>query len=465
MPRVIRLPLLLLLSLVLAVPTAYALTDEDIERRFQALEQENTALREKLQQVESILKGQGIDPANPLIEQQVTATTTTAGDEPLIKRMDRFQQTVQQDASRIKIDGFLSAGFSTNDESGGLKHLPYGFNEGTDFQSDSVLGIQMAFKISEQAKVVTQLVSNGWDNWDVDVGWAYLAYEINDQVEFRAGRMRLPFYLYSESLDVGYSYPWVRPPLSLYISELNNYDGVDVTYRAHWGESTNRLSAYFGGYSFEENTHDRDVSIRGNDTFGVNWTNYWHDWTFRLAYSHLRNKVTFETETSLVFDATATPPCTYLPGCIGAELVLNEEVPETIDFYSYSTSYDDGTWLAIVEAAVTDVSEGNLLSDEVQGVLTLGYRWNKWLSYGGYGREYYKNTLTSDFARSKDRDYKLNFIGLRYEITPGIAAKLEWNYFYDFKGTSGPFENADAFVNGESFDSVNIYTFLIDAVF
>ncbi|WP_101757411.1 hypothetical protein [Oceanicoccus sp. KOV_DT_Chl] len=59
----------------------------------------------------------------------------------------------------------------------------------------------------------------------------------------------------------------------------------------------------------------------------------------------------------------------------------------------------------------------------------------------------------------------MNFVGLRYDITPGIAAKLEWNHFYDFKGTSGPFESPDAFVSGESFDAVDVYTFLIDAVF
>ena len=59
----------------------------------------------------------------------------------------------------------------------------------------------------------------------------------------------------------------------------------------------------------------------------------------------------------------------------------------------------------------------------------------------------------------------MGIAGLRYEITPGVAAKLEVNHFYDFKGTSGPFEVSDAFVNGDPLDAVDIYTFLIDAVF
>ena len=54
---------------------------------------------------------------------------------------------------------------------------------------------------------------------------------------------------------------------------------------------------------------------------------------------------------------------------------------------------------------------------------------------------------------------------MRYDITPGVSAKFQWDYFYDFKGTSGPFEDSEAALNGDSFDKVNIYTFIIDAVF
>lgn len=468
MNRVFRLSLVVLFSGTFALPSAHAITDEEIERRFQQLEAENTALKEKLKKVESVLKSQGIDPVDPLIEQRISASEATS--RRTAERMDQFQRSAtgsRDDLSRIKLDGFMTAGFSTNDESGGLKHRPYGFNDNLDFESDSVLGLQVTFDISDKARAVTQVVANGWNYWDPRIEWAYLAYDVSDQFTVRAGRMRLPFYYMSESLDVGYSYPWVRPPLTLYTTEISNYDGFDATYLFRTGESNHRLSAYMGTFSFEENSIDRFVDIVGDDVYGANWTTYWNDWTFRAGYSHLRTKASFTANIMDEVDPVNIPGfglVTPVDGFVRFE----GEIGESLEFYSYSTSYDDGDWMALLEMGVIEVSEGNFIGDEVQGHFTLGYHLDRWMPYGGYGREYYKEALTgptSQFARAADRNYKLNFFGMRYEIATGISAKLEWNHFYDFKGTVGPFEDADAAFGDGSFDKVDVYTFLIDAVF
>ncbi len=458
-----------------AIPNSFALTDEQIEERFRQLETENAALKSQLQQVEKVLKSQGVDPEQPLHEQAVVAQGIPHTDTPLAD----LKQTIDAEQNAVKIEGFMTAGFSSTDEKGGLKHSPYGFNGNADFESDSLVGLQMTFPINDQTKAVTQIVSRGWDDWDLDVEWAYLAYEATDSLTFRAGRMRMPFYLYSESLDVGYSYPWVRPPLALYTTELTNYDGFDAAYMFRTGDVTHRVSAFYGTFQFDENTFQQDVRVSGEDVWGANITSIYNDWTFRLAYTHLKNTADFQVATGFV-GGFACPPPPLPPGTpavcydpsvppytvFGEELNVEQKVQERINYYSYGFSYDDGNWLMIAEAAVTDVSDQNLLSDEVQGAFTLGYHINRWLPYAGYGREYYKKPLEEpSFARTLNRDYKMGILGLRYDISPGVDFKLEWNHYYDFKGTSGPFENADAFVDGESFDKVNVYTFLIDAVF
>lgn len=468
---VLRLTALAVMLCSIFTSAAHAMTGEEIEARFRQLEQENTALKEKLEQVESILKQQGVDPANPLTEQTVSASANAETPKPVPPQ--RFQQRSVEGIDRVKVDGFLSAGFSTNGETGGLQQIPYGFKEGADFESDAVLGVQVNFRIDERTKVVTQVVANGYDSWNADIGWAYLAYEINDKLEIRAGRMRLPLYHYSESLDVGYSYPWVRPPIVLYSPEISNYDGFDATYSMRWGDSLNRLSAYYGSYGFEENAVDRDVDVNGQDVMGFNWTTYLNDWTFRAGYSQLRNKASFDFARRVVGQTINPGTGAFDPNggvVVGQVEIDSATFAETINFYSYSTAYDDGNWLAILETAVTDASEEVLAGDAVQGVFTLGYRFGQWLPYLGYGREYYKDELVSpiaggNLARSNNRDYKLNFAGLRYDVSPGVAAKLEWNQFYDLKGSSGPFPDAPTFVDGDSFDSIDTFTFLIDAVF
>jgi opacity protein-like surface antigen len=469
---VVRLAVCVLLTYFYSV-SVVALTDEEIERRFTQLEQENAALKEKLKKVDNILKAQGIDPENPLTERAVLAGPKVAGPKEVraqtaAQRLDFAYQKMSDDLSRVKIQGFLSAGLSYNGESGGLAHRPYGYNNNADFNSDSALGLQIDFRINEKAKTVVQIVANGWEEWDPDIEWAYIAYDVSEQLSLRAGRMRLPFYLFSESLDVGYSYLWARPPLSLYTTEISNYDGFDATYWMRSGDVSHRISAFAGSYSFTEKDHSQDATVTGDDVFGLNWTTYWNDWTYRLSYAHLKNTANFEVETNRIYEQSYVNLNPTGPPLVqDRELVLREEVSEGIDYYSYAVSYDDGNWLAVFEAATLDVSEGNFIGDEVQGVATLGYHIGAFTPYIGFGREYYKNALdeSNRYARTHDRDYKLSFMGLRYDITPGITAKLEWNHFYDFEGTTGPFENAEVFSLGRQLDEVDIYTFLIDAVF
>src|SRR3990167_7050612 len=39
------------------------------------------------------------------------------------------------------------------------------------------------------------------------------------------GRLRLPFYLYSDFASIGYSYPWISPPEAGYFYPLSTVDG------------------------------------------------------------------------------------------------------------------------------------------------------------------------------------------------------------------------------------------------
>ena len=465
--------LALSLCLLCSSTAVYAMSEQEIERRFQLLEQENQALRNKLESVESVLKHQGIDPDQPLLETSVRANNDLAAETAQLRSsVSGLKQSVAAEQERIKFGGFLSAGFTRSDEAQDINHRPFGFNGNSDFSSDSVLGLQITFEINDSARAVTQIVANGWNDWDPDIEWAYLAYDYNEQVTMRAGRMRLPFYLYSESMDVGYSYPWVRPPLTMYNTELSNYDGMDIAWHLRTGDASHRLSAFYGSFKFDVSDPDLDATVSGDDVYGVNLTSYWNDWTYRLSYLHLDNSADFRFQTGLVLDAndpnfppSSIPPSVNGIDVSGVDFIYSDKLTVPLDFYSFATAYDDGQYMAILEIANLDVGKSDLLSDEVLGVLTLGYHLDRWLPYVGYGREYYKQSLDSLIARTPDRDYKTAFAGVRFDITPGISAKFQWDYFYDFKGTPGPFEESESFVNGDSFDQVNIYTFLIDAVF
>lgn len=427
----IRTLLLVIFTSFTAVVAVNAQTN--IEQRLNQLEAQNQQLKAKVEQLEK------------------NASNKTA--------LNRSKNDL---ASRFKINGFVSAGVTSSDQSRPLNYRPNGFNDDNDFNSDSVFGVQATFKMSDKLKASAQLVANAWEDWDVNLEWGYLSYQPNNDWQIKAGRLRVPFYYYSESLDVGYSYPWVRPPLPLYNNELSNYDGMDFTYRYRIGNATHRISAYIGSFEFDDKSDpSRSAKVKGDDIFGLNLTTNWMNWTFRWAYSHIDVQADMDITypVNLQSLGLSPQPVTILSS---TKLVLSDK----LNYNGITTSYDNGSFFATGEIATIDVEEAKLLSDEVTGVLTVGYRYNKVTPFVGYGRAYFKDALPKgSAARLNNRDYKLNFIGARYDIHPGVSLKLQWDHFYDFEGTAGPFDQADLIRKGGRFDDVNIYSFVIDAVF
>jgi hypothetical protein len=63
----------------------------------------------------------------------------------------------------------------------------------------------------------------------------------------RLGRTVLPSFLYSDTREVGYSNPWVRPPIEAYsLVPIDHSDGVDASYQVHFKGFTNTLMTAFG---------------------------------------------------------------------------------------------------------------------------------------------------------------------------------------------------------------------------
>jgi hypothetical protein len=79
------------------------------------------------------------------------------------------------------------------------------------------------------------------------VEWANVRYRFTPTFSARAGRTVLPAFLLSENRKVGYTFPWVRPPVEVYrLLPITTSDGVDVSYRAYHAETSHALQASFG---------------------------------------------------------------------------------------------------------------------------------------------------------------------------------------------------------------------------
>ena len=285
----------------------------------------------------------------------------------------------------------------------------------------SKFGAQLTYGLTDTLGVTLQATAKPLqDEWQANLEWAYLSWQANDQLMVRAGRLRSPVYMYSESLDVGFSYPWLRLPDEVYSQvQLSNYEGADVVYTLplSYGSVTFQVAAgqaknrdYFA--------YDDLFSIDYGKLFGGNVSLATNDYgTFRVGYVEADISTTIDG----VVNAFGTP--TYLQ--------LLELKKDKGKFTSIGYQYDNGTWLTANEWT-TRVTENDNNASIDSFYLMGGRRFGDFLAHVTYAQ--------LDENEGRQNSWTL---GLNYNIAPTVVLKTE----YKRVDTSGGYDGV--FVRGK----------------
>lgn len=133
-----------------------------------------------------------------------------------------------------RLNGFGSAGITHlgGEENGRTYGVAGQTNDSWRGDQLSKLGGQIQYGVTDTIGLTFQAtVKPEQDNWKANLEWAYISWQANDRLILRAGRLRNPVYMYSETLDVGFTYPWLRLPDEVYSQvQLSNYEGADAVY-------------------------------------------------------------------------------------------------------------------------------------------------------------------------------------------------------------------------------------------
>ncbi|PKH04967.1 hypothetical protein [Moritella sp. Urea-trap-13] len=349
-----------------------------------------------------------------------------------------LQEAISYDSlsDRMSINGFFTGKVGVASNDAGYN----GYDKEADFSEGSKLGIQGSFALTEQTKIVAQLVARGSDDWSTEMEWAFLSHDFDNGFVTRIGRLRVPLYMYSDYLEVGYAQPWASPPSELYsIVPLSSFDGVDVIYDFELGEVAVALQASYG--HADRDTGETLGEVDYEDILGASASFSYEEWVFRTTYY----QTTLNTTT---------------PGQLG-QFFDNEQSY----FAGVGLSYDNGSLLAISEFAVSDV-EGQY-SDTQSGYITLGYRISDFTPYVTYA--FLETTDDSERVNPADGLQKALFdwqrtaysVGTRYDISSNLALKADVTYATDFGDTSGGLTSNIVAKN----DDTIVYTVSFDAVF
>src|ERR1700683_748814 len=124
-----------------------------------------------------------------------------------------------------------------------------GYSENWSAAVDSLIGAQLTGNINPRLSAVVQIIAqqNSDNTYTPHVEWANVKYLVTPDFSIRIGRIVMPTFFVSDSVNVGYTTPWVRPPPAVYhLLPIDNSDGADISYRLHIGALTDTLQGNYG---------------------------------------------------------------------------------------------------------------------------------------------------------------------------------------------------------------------------
>ncbi|HCS65893.1 MAG TPA: DNA topoisomerase IV [Cellvibrio sp.] len=347
-------------------------------------------------------------------------------------------------AADVGISGFLSVGGGMVDDETNVSYDGY---DEEDLTFDrNLLGLQVTGQVNEKITATAQLIARSEKDYEITAEWAYLTWQASDNGKVRAGRLRTPLYTYSDSLDVGYSYPWISAPNEVYYLPFNNVDGLDYYLTAALGSFDTSFQAYYGSFdsdfSFEDGTQG-NASLRNQmgvaATFGKDW------WNFRAAFhqADLTVDIFNPTLDGFVGQLAGNPTFAYL-----VPRIIVEDDQGT--FAQVGLNIDTGLFVAAVEHVEFEVEE-TLLAKNVRDYVMVGVRLGDFLFHvtGSKADDEIADLAAGipvseqtaplignlqGIAAARDVDREVISLGARWDVSSGTALKLQIDDVDDVKG-------------------------------
>lgn len=342
--------------------------------------------------------------------------------------------------SDTTINGFASikAGMTT-----GSDEQLYGYDDTLDFKNESLIALQVKSDLGDRLSVTAQLLGRGRDDFDVGFEWAFISYQLSDNMTINAGRLRTPFYKYSDFKDVGYAYDWLRVPQGVYGLGFDTIEGVTFYRTAQLGSVDSTLQLILGSYDGETSLSGNQVSAQVDDIAGITWELTKDAFSARFAYLTGKTSV----------DAT---PVALAPGftvgnlyqALGANgltpLVMALDIDdESSNFTGVGLTYDNSNWIAVAEYTRVEV-EDSFVATQKNWYVSLGKRFDSLTPYVLYERENndarvsiyqpYTGVLppqllmpVQGLVASQEREASTWNLGIRYDFHPSAAFKAQFS--------------------------------------
>jgi len=342
-------------------------------------------------------------------------------------------------ASALQFDGFLTSGAAWHDDANKNRYIgslgDRGIQNDASFETDTRYGLQISSDIAKDMSVVSQLLGTGVSgNFNAIVEWAYIDYRPTRWLSIHTGKIKQPVYLVNDYVEVGYAYPWIRPPAEVYYlnNPLNTVNGIEFLMQFPVGPGMLSFQPYVGsnrdiipntgGQAFFEAEKIRGIDVKYSGRgFAVHASSFACEVKLYGGFS--------PDNTPFNVDLTGEGKCEV--NAVGFNLDM-----ANIVIY------------AEAQNRLTNETLARPFGDQEAGYVTLGYRFGNWLPHVTYA------SITGEASSAVDANGAtaitcsdgtgtlcgtptanvMNFpvaiqtsitAGLRYEINDSAALKIE----------------------------------------
>lgn len=180
------------------------------------------------------------------------------------------------DASSIRLTGFTTIGLTYHDnhDAGVITSFSQRNPADNGFSTnlDSVLGLQLDWNLLQDTSLTLQGLSRTGNNLQPEMRMGYLQQQLGSDFSARIGRFRIPVFLDSDAVDIGYAYTMVRQPTSLYhiANSVGFVDGGDVQWNPFFGNTGLSVQAYYGQNKYKHRSYAASpVAVGEGDPHGI----------------------------------------------------------------------------------------------------------------------------------------------------------------------------------------------------
>jgi hypothetical protein len=302
---------------------------------------------------------------------------------------------IAEDNEKLQFSGFSRVVMGYLDD----ENAEYvGYDNSVNFNQQSLLGLQADYRLNDNLSFTGQVVGYTDEQRNSGLQWLYLTYNPNNSLQIKLGRQRIPFFNYSDSLDVGFAYPWLTLPQQFYDTAFfSTFDGVLANYEYAVNNWVINYEGYWGRFDDKIYLTSQEIDTKVIGMFGFNATVGYENFTLRASYN--QGDVGIEQDEAIQFGQLLRQfGFTDNADWLNANGLL--------EFYQFSANYENLDYFVRSEISKM-VGEGGLLADVDSFYISAGYNFYPYTVYISYGK--------------KD----LHFDHLANEIPFGVSSDLD----------------------------------------